>query len=142
MARARTTRRTDDSKKWYAQLGYVLFALIATIYILISFENYGARAAGYGSSMVILTLGLIGLTTYPALFKDAMYLSRSGYTWTPAWWKYIGFGLLTPVAVFYASEPLGFSTEAGAFAIIAYTLSTVLMNVIYLYNRHGRIGRP
>jgi hypothetical protein len=139
---ARRTRRTDDSKKWYAQFGYVVLAVLGIAYILVTAQNTSARATGWAGAGLILGLGLIGLTTYPALFKDAMFLSRSGYTWSPSWWKYIGFGLLTPVGLYYALDAANLGPDAGGIAIISFSASTVIMNVVYLYHRHERIGRP
>lgn len=139
---ARTTVQRRDSKNWYGMLAYLAFGILGFLYAGYQYSEGFAIGASMTMSLVLFGIIIGGLATYPMLFKDAMYLSRTGQRWAPSWWKYVAAGIGLPIVIYFAGDTLAPDSPNFAVALMAYTLSTLSVNAAYLYRRHKYIGRP
>lgn len=139
---ARATVQHGDSKNWYGMLAYLAFGLFGFLYAAYQYSEGFNVGAQMSMSLVLFAIIVGGLVTYPLLFKDAMFLSRSGQRWQPAWWKYVALGLGLPVVVYFIGDTVAPDAANFAVALMWYTVSTLGVNATYLYQRHKYIGRP
>jgi hypothetical protein len=140
-----TIRQGTSEKYWYtlaAYLAVVILGVLYSAYTLTQFSGEGAQIMqGTVIGLVLVAVSLLGLGTYPAMFKDSAYV-RSTSRWAPKWWYYIGGGFLTPVAVFFGASALASGAAAGALAVIVHAFSASTASAMYLYRRHQNLGVP
>lgn len=131
-----------ESTHWYGMLAYLAVGVFGLAYSAFQYNEGLEIGASITMSVVLLVLVFGGVATYWLLFKDAMYLSRTGHRWTPTWWMYAGAGLGVPALIYFGGDALAPSSPNSVVALLVYTLLTVGVNVVYLYRRHKYIGRP
>jgi hypothetical protein len=137
-----TIREGTGEKYWYTQFGYILASVLGILYILITADNISNPGTGIIIAIVALGLAVYGLVTYGALFRDNAYIRGQYHGWTPRWWYYWGAGFGIPVGIYLIGRIAG-SADAGlGLALLAFVLSTLGMNVAWIYNRHRFIGIP
>jgi len=136
-----------DARYWLTSAAYVAIGILILFGLAVMFlQNRGSPNA---TNMVSAALGswvlvysLLGVVTYPAIFKDASYhRSNRGY-WNPKWWHYIGVGLGIPALVVLTAAALQSSTIGLAVAILVHGLTAGVANAWYLYRRHDIVGVP
>lgn len=150
MARSSKTvvhREGTSTKYWYTLAGYFAGALLAIGYFIVTVAQMPKTAnssivAGFTGAIVILGVSLFGLATYPALFKDSVYLRETNQRWQPQWWYYIGLALGTPIALYFVANTFLPSGEAATYALLVHAVSALTMSGVYLYRRHKYIGVP
>lgn len=136
------TRRHQDSKNWYGMMIYLAIGTLGIIYAAFQYTQGSEIGASIALTVVLIVIVFGGVATYPLLFKDSMYLSRSGQRWNPSWWKYVSVGLGVPIVVYFAGSAAAPNAQNFAIAFLLYTVATIGVNVIYLWRRHKYIGRP
>lgn len=144
-----TIRQGTGEKYWYTQVGFIFASILAIGYMVVAFDSIinatttgGAMAASLTLGLVMFGLVIYGLVTYGALFRDNAYVRGQYRGWNPRWWYYIGAGFGIPVAVFAVARLLGEGETGGGLAMMVFVISTLGMNVAWIYNRHRYIGIP
>lgn len=138
-----TIRDGTSERNWHFLAAYVAMGVFVVGVIAYTFSQGGSLGGGILSGVMIMLVSVIGLATYPALFRDSAYVRDTRRAWKPKWWYYLLGGLGTPV-VFYAilqttvTEP----GVASVGAIVAHALSASIISALYLYRRHQYLGVP
>lgn len=141
-----TVREGTGERNWYPLVGYVVVAILATVYVTVSYlgteSESGVQLLGaiYGVILFLISVG--GVVVYPALFKDSAYLRGIRSGWNPKWWRYIAVGAGPPVLfVLGGAAVRAGGTGVGA-ALLVHPATAVVVSLVYLYNRHRYVGVP
>jgi len=138
-------REGRDAKWWRYVAAYAVAAPALAAALVVTWFGVGVAADGaaavFGGALAALSLFVLAIVGFYALFEDATALRRAGAVWQPNLPLFVGVPIGAYALVYLAATLLSSANPSGD-AVYGFVAALWLTVVAYLALRRRRVGAP